>query len=237
MPSSSALDPNRDRVPEVIRLLFFVDVLLATLFALDNVFGHPFYTPSLLFDMDGEGNIPAWFSAAKLLALGALLGIFAVVGIGRLTFQSWPVFALSALCVAMSCDEIAQLHEWVGLKGDVLLEGGTRKGTQWGITGLWVFIVGPPFLLLVANSWRTFVRYLEGRTRARSLYLLGFFVYAASALGTEMWANTATGSVYTVQVLCEEFGELIGLTFLIWATLELLVQHNIRIRVEEPVVP
>jgi hypothetical protein len=65
------------------------------------------------------------------------------------------------------------------------------------------------------------------------LYLVGFFVYAASALGIEILANVVSpgGVASVIQVVCEELGEMLGVTLLVWATLDLLASYDIHVRV------
>jgi hypothetical protein len=67
------------------------------------------------------------------------------------------------------------------------------------------------------------------------LYIVGFVVYAGSALGIEILANVVSpgGLASVVQVVCEEMGEMLGVTLLVWATLELLASYDIRVRARD----
>jgi hypothetical protein len=157
--------------------------------------------------------------------------VFAVVKTRSGATRRLALFALPTLCVAMSLDEVAQIHEWLGRKSDALLAAGTREGSFVPVTGIWMFLLGPPFVIVVALLWRDLVPFLQGRRRTVTLYVVGFVVYAVSALGVEFLANFVRpgglGSV--VQVVCEELGEMLGETLLIWATLELLTSHDIHV--------
>ena len=48
----------------------------------------------------------------------------------------------------MSLDEVAQMHERLGLRSDRLLPSGTRAGGLFPYTGIWMFVIGIPVLLL-----------------------------------------------------------------------------------------
>jgi len=205
---------------------------MAALYVLDFALGHPFSGVKRLVDLDAEANIPTWYSSAQLLVLGLLLGVFAVVQLERGVPHAGALFALPILCVLMSCDEVAQIHEWLGGWSDVFLPRETREGTIFSVTGIWVFLFGPPFVAAVIVLWRRLAPFLKGRDRAIRLYVTGFVVYATSALGIELLSNfVVPGSVAAmVQVLCEEIGEMLGVTLAIWATLEFLDSYGIRIR-------
>lgn len=233
MEKSRASRLNRGTIPDFVRLLLLADITMGALYILDTALGHPYWTFTRLVDLDREANLPTWYSSGQLLVLGLLLGVFAVIRTNRRAIRSWPLFALPALCLALSLDEVAQIHEWLGRKSDVFFATGTRQGSLVPRTGIWMFLLGPPFLIVVALLWRAFSSSLRGRERVVRLYLVGFFVYAASALGIEILANVVSpdGLAAVVQVVCEEVGEMLGVTLLVWATLELLASYDIHIRV------
>ena len=128
-----------------------------------------------------------------------------------------PILLLSALCLLLSLDEVAQIHEWLGKRGDALFATATRQGSPLPRTGIWMFLLGPPFLVVVALLWRAFARSLQGRDHVARLYRLGFLVFAGSALGIEIFANLVSpgGLAAVVQVCCEEVGELVGVTLMV----------------------
>ena len=64
------------------------------------------------------------------------------------------------------------------------------------------------------------------------LYVAGFSLYAGSAFGIETLSNVVRpgGVASVVQVACEELGEMLGVTLLVWATLDLLAFWGIRVQ-------
>lgn len=226
---------NHSSILGAIWIFMLADIMVAFLYILDNALGHPFYILTRLVDLDGEANLPAWYSSSQILFLGLLLGLFAFIMRNRKPSPLLPAGALSLICLALSLDEIAQIHEWIGNKSDQLLATGTRKGSLLGHTGIWMFLLGPLFLIIIAILWRKFSPYLRGRERVVRLYLLGFLVYIASALGVEILANFVSPAQAdsVVQIVCEELGEMMGVTLLVWATLELLDSYDIHIQMED----
>jgi len=224
---------NHRTIPTPVRLLLLADIVMVALYILDAALAHPYRRFTRLVDLDGEANLPTWYSSGQLLVLGLLLGVFAVVMTDRRDTRSWPFLALAALCLVLSLDEVAQIHERLGSKSDVLLPGGSRAGSLVPRTGIWMFLLGPPFLLVVVLLWRVLAPFLQGRKRVARLYLVGFVVYTASVLGIEILANFVSpgGLASAVQVVCEELGEMLGLTLLVWATVELLASYDINVRV------
>lgn len=233
MENSRAVRLTYSAVPGAVRLLLLADITMAALYILDTALGHPYWSLTRLVDLDQEANIPTWYSSSQILILALLLGVFVFAKIDRRAVKSWTLVALPALCLALSLDETAQIHEWFGNASDRLFATGSREGSLVPRTGLWMFLLGPPFLMASAVLWRALLPLLRGRKHVVRLYLAGFFVYAASALGTEVVSNAVTlgGLPSSLQVLCEELGEMLGVTLLVWATLELLASYDIHVRV------
>lgn len=223
----------RNPIPGTVKIFLLADITIAVLYVLDNVLNHPFEILTRLIDLDAEANLPAWYSSSQILFLGLLLSLFAFILRNRRPSPLLPAGVLSLICLALSLDEIAQIHEWLGNQSDKLLATGTRKSSFFGHTGIWMFLLGPVFLIAVTFLWRKLSPYLRGRGRVVRLYLLGFSMYVVSALGIEILANFVSSSQVNsvIQIVCEEFGEMMGVTLLIWATLELLASYDIRIQV------
>ena len=82
-----------------------VIAFLGVLGVLFLVFGSPFGS----FDLDGERNVPATYSAALWFSVAVLALLVARVDPGRGLSQLWV--GLSALCVFVSADEFGEVHE------------------------------------------------------------------------------------------------------------------------------
>lgn len=228
----SIATPTHLAIPTLAQLLLLADFSLVMLYLIDAGLGHPYPQLAHLVDLDGEANLPTWYSSAQLLVLGLLLGLFIMMTANGRSLRALLRFAPAALCIALSMDEVAQVHELLARKSDVIMPNGTRQGSLFSHTGLWMFLLGPPFLIMVAMVWRDLVVYLQGRRSIARLYIVGFIVYVGSALGIETLSNFVEpgGLAALLQVACEELGEMLGVTLLVWATLSLLTSHDIHLQ-------
>jgi hypothetical protein len=166
--------------------------------------------------------------------VAALLGIFAVRNVNLSQRKSWLLLTLPLVFLGLSLDEMAQIHERIGFLSDALLPGGSRENTLFTRTGVWMFLLGVPFVALFAGlmiSIRTYFR----RTPAVLVKLaLGIAVTLVGALGIETLDNFVTlGTGYEVmQVLAEEMCELLGSTIVLWGSYELLDEHGFTLKLD-----
>jgi hypothetical protein len=167
--------------------------------------------------VDGEGNIPTWYSAALLLISCLLL--FAIARVHRhngLGFvRHWLI--LSLVFLYLSLDETSQLHE--------LSIPPIRSA--FGTTGLlyygWIVPAGICVALLVL-SYRRFLRNLP--TRTRNLFLLAGAVFVGGAIGIEA-VSGLHASVhgeeslsYHLIITVEELLEMSGVVLFIYALMD-----------------
>lgn len=217
-------------LPRLVGTLLAVDLTLGALYLANAGVGKPSWFITRLLDLDGEGNLPTWYSSSQLLLLGVLLGAFVMVGTDWRATRAWELMALPLLCVALSIDEVAQVHEWLGDKSDMLFATGNRAESWLPRTGLWFLILGLPFVLLVARLWHGFMPSLRERPRVVRRLLAGFVIYTGSAVGLEALSNLVTSgsALSTIQIAAEEVGEMLGVTLLVWAAGDLLAIHRLR---------
>lgn len=228
-------------VPTPIRLLLACEAVLGALYLLDWVAGHPSAQVTRIVNLDGEANLPTWFSSMQLFGLGILLASSAGWTTRWRDRSAWPALAAALLCVAMSCEEVTQVHEWLAGRGELLLFGESRKVVRAILpnTGVWMFLFAPPFILASAILWRRFRRTLAGQPAVARKYLLGFSVYVFSVFGLEFVANFVTRGAASdiIATASEELGEMAGVTILIWATLDLLAARRPHIAYRPKVHP
>lgn len=213
-------------LPRVVRICLVVDVALAFVYVADFVLGRPWRLSTWLVDLNAEGNLPAVYSSAQLFAIGALLADFARVRFDRARSETWALPLLAGLFLFLGLDELTSLHGWLGVRSDALLPSGTRRDTLFRNTGIWMLLMGPPVLVLVAVlGWRARV-YL--RVRGVRLKLgAGLALLFGSALGTEVLSNfTQTAAESVGQIVAEELGEMVGATVVLWGVLELVACHG-----------
>lgn len=141
-----------------------------------------------LFDVNGEANVPTWFTSSLLLA-GALATVLLAVLVrrsGGRDGRRW--FALAGLLALLSLDEAAALHERLGGPGATLLAGtgGDRLHFAWVVPGAVLAVVVGAFFL-------GFLARLPRRVRA---HLLGAGV---TFLTGSIVLETASGAVLDAQ--------------------------------------
>ena len=143
-------------------------------------------------DLDGEANLPAWFSSSLLLFCAVVMAVIAQAKsrAGDPFRRHW--WFLTVVCVYMSMDEAALVHD--ELLRDVLAGLGlltTPYFMIWSSLGL-ILVV------LLVLAYRDFMRELPRDTRTR-FYLAACF-YIGGALGMEM-VSAGLGSIYGMHTL------------------------------------
>ncbi|MBC3761638.1 hypothetical protein ACUN7V_08175 [Quadrisphaera oryzae] len=146
-----------------------------------------------LVDLDEEGNLPTYFSAALLAATAAGLAVAAALVRAR-GHRAWPLALPAGVAALLSVDELASLHEQLALLADLLgVDAGLRF--SWVVPGL-VVVLGVGVVLLRS------ARALAPRTRWRlvaagAVYLLGALVVETVTGG--MFRPAPEGGVEPVQ--------------------------------------
>src|SRR5690606_298388 len=149
--------------------------VIGALYDHDHIFG---LLP--LLHVDREGNLAAWLSTITLMASGAVAWAVAENPgpMMRASTIAWRITAL--VLFAMSIDEAAQLHEWVGGRVQPFLPSWGPLYFGWVAVGALVVFGTLPFFV-------RFVRSLPRRTRLQvSTAAILFF---SGALGGEIVAG------------------------------------------------
>jgi hypothetical protein len=176
-----------------------------------------------LFDMNREGNAPAWYSGTVFLATAAALAAVAAAKRRQADqFQRhWAVLALAFLY--LSFDELTQVHEkW----GDVLngpLASWRRREVLGGVLrNLWVLPAGV-MAAVVGLSYLRFLAHLPVVTR--TLFVASGVTFVGAAVGMEMLgaSYSAAGGRYhpgfMVFVTIEEGLEMGSIAVFLYAVL------------------
>jgi hypothetical protein len=219
---------SRIRIPALILIFFLVDVSLGLAYIVNELVGRPYPILTLFFNLDRESNLPTWYSSMQWFCVAIFLGLFAHSNFRVAQIRSWLLPVISLLFLALSVDEVARIHEWLGGKTEILLPGGDRANTIFPVTGIWMFVIGIPFL--AAFVWLIFsIRmYFRHNPSAFIKIFVGMLITLGGAFGFETLTNfVAPGSMYEVlTVFSEEFCEIIGGTVVLWGSYELLLAHG-----------
>lgn len=199
----------------IVLLCFAADLALGLIFLVDASFGEP----TRLFDLEEEANVPAWYASAQLLVVALLLGLYASVHFERSKMDAWLLATLPLVFLGLSIDETAGIHEWIGYRTDALLPGGSRDNTLFEKTGIWMIVLGLPFVAFIFFAFRRLRHYCRP-VSVRLRYATGFILFVSGAVGVEVAVNfvETDSQAHVVQVLLEEMLEMVGVTTMLWAT-------------------
>ena len=208
--------------PEKITRFFFLVTLLLLITALFLiVFKYNrggdmlmFKIFNKLFDLDREGNIPAFFSSLLLLTASLLLMFIYKVS----THQANYWLFLSLLFLFLSVDESVQIHE---ILNRLKLETEMFKDLK--LVYVWIF----PYLILIVLLFFFLKRFIFSLPpQTRNLMILSAVIFVGSAMGVEIVhdflkvINGGIENMYLEFLIClEEIGEMTGTIIFIYTLL------------------
>ncbi len=180
-----------------------------------------------LFDLNGEANLPAWYSSALLLTAAGLLAVTwrGTAAEARGERRAWA--ALAAVFVFLAADETAEIHE---LLNPLREQFGAEGLLYWA----WVIPYGIAGLVL-AIAYARFLWRLPRRTAG--LFIGAAALYVGGALVLEMAGGYASatfgrGSLpVVITYTLEELGEMFGMVLFIYALLDHLARRDGRVEI------
>jgi hypothetical protein len=220
-------------MPPLVRPFLLLDVALGLAYLANALAGAPFRPLTVLLDLNGEGNVPAWYASMQWVCVAALLGLFAARHVSRAQRESWLLVLFPLVFLVLSLDEAVQLHERLGRGSDrFVLPGGSRENTVFARTGLWMAIIGPPFLAFFVGLLFALRPYFQRAPGAFLKILWGMALMLTGALGLETFSNfvAVDSAPGVLQIFCEEMCEMVGSTVVLWGSYELLCQQGVTVR-------
>jgi len=167
-----------------------------------------------LFNLDGEMNVPAWYSSSTLLLCSILLGLIANHKMREGDGYSRHWVGLALIFVFLSLDEAISVHERLTAPMHLLLGGGS---------GFFYFPWVIPYMIVVALFLLVYWKFIIDLTPTiRKLFLMAGAIYVGGALGMEMisgFYSDVYGYDWTYELLAtiEEVGEMLGIVIFIYA--------------------
>lgn len=210
-------------MPRWVVALICLDVGLTLLYLVDYAVGRPFAPFSHFIDLDGEANLPTWYSSVQWFCVAAAFWAFAIRHVERRPSRSWLLLILPAIFLAFSLDETATIHEYVGYMSDALLPRGERDTSLVSQTGLFFILFGVPFAFLLAGLLTAVRPFLRRFPEPRNQLLAGIALMLFAAIGIEALSNLLVpGSpAATLEIAVEELSEMIGSTIVLWGSVGL----------------
>lgn len=187
------------------------------------------YQASELFNVNREGNLPAWYSSALLLACAGVIALIArqARARGARFARHWTGLAL--IFGLLSLDETAAIHERLTIP--------LQEST--GATGYLYFawvIVGAALVIAAGLAYLRFVLALPAPTRR--LAILAGLLYVGGALGIEAisanrwYLDDGTSLTFSAIGTLEELCEMLGAVTLLYAMLGHLARTLGAVRLE-----
>lgn len=212
----------------LVATVLVLDLLILLAYAADTALGHPVGVLESFFDLDREQNLPTWWSSAKLLAAGLVLGAAFLLRRGADGTRAWLLAAAAVVAMGLSLDETALLHERLGI---IVLPYDRREGTLFAEGGAWMMLLVPAAIVGPAVLWRLGLRdYLRAAPVAAVRMGLGLALFVAGAAGVELLRGVSVGAWWhPLQVLLEEGLEFLGATLILWGVLDLARALGIRV--------
>jgi hypothetical protein len=214
-------------------ILYFGDFALVLAYGI-NLFISPMYSKTYeLLNLNGEANLPTWFSSMQWFYAAVLFGHFSYRNFKRNDVRTWWLALLALMFLMLSLDEVAQVHEWLGSRSDALLPGGTRNDTVFHQTGFWIVLLGVPFLVVFLAIAVSIRRYLSQSPGAFAKLVIGMGIMLFGSLVVEAMANfvVARSMLHAVQISFEELFEMVGITTIVWAGYQLAPTFDPRNRI------
>jgi hypothetical protein len=204
----------------LLQSLIAIESVFVVVYAIDALLREKYWLLHGLFDLDGEANIPTWFSSCQLFLVGVTLFLPGVIR-HKAERPSRPfLLILSACFLILSLDETAQLHEritqWIGRRYmDWLPE------IIWGSALLTVSILAVAIFILrmalrdLSAIWRWSPR--SSLLAMAGVCISGFGGVVMEAIGYKFLQYGSP--LYKVEVAIEESMEMLGASLILYFTL------------------
>jgi hypothetical protein len=101
----------------------------------------------------------------------------------------WVLLTLPLLFLALSLNEVAQIHEGLGRRSNTFLADNSRKSTRFSQTGIWMLVIGLPFLALFVSLRFSLRSYFRRAPGSFTELFLGTLFTLAGAIGIETLFN------------------------------------------------
>lgn len=168
------------------------------------------------FDLNGEMNVPAIYSALQLVAVG---GVFVAIAWMHQTGEAgWRIFlaTLGLFFLFFAADESFEIHEMLG----GFMKANAPFTKLWGDSLGWVTPYAIAGIIWLAATFRYYLRMIRKYPYEFAVLAGGFAIYAFGAVGMEIIGSDlergedAVSLVYGLQIVFEELTEMVGVSVL-----------------------
>ncbi|MEH2122274.1 hypothetical protein [Nostoc sp.] len=182
-----------------------------------------------LFSLDGEFNIPAWYSSFTLLFCSGLLKVITAMKTKDRYFVYWKT--LSLIFFYLSLDEAFSFHE-------ILIIPSVRESLHLNPIFFETWVI-PGIVLVGVFAFKYLKFLLHLPYKIRYLFLIAAIVYVGGGLGMEMVGGLLRVDfgrhtlITLIGIFVEEFLEMVGIVIFIYALLAYLssLRESIQLKI------
>ncbi|HJQ68249.1 MAG TPA: hypothetical protein VKA70_04725 [Blastocatellia bacterium] len=179
-----------------------------------------------LFNLDGEANIPAWFSSSQLLLICLMVWVAALLGRSSDRPRRFSLLMMGALFLLLSLDETSQVHEGVTASlGDRYVDWVPPlmlKHIEIPVVSLVLLLL---LVRLVYPDLKAFWLWSRRKTLIAAAGILTY-LSGASLLETMGYEFIEKGTpLYRIEVCAEEFLEMLGASLILYTAISLVEER------------
>lgn len=217
----------KTEVPLFIKIFFAADFIIAFVYIFEDlVFGKPIEVVSRFLRIGYGANLPAWYASVQLFLIAILLAVFAYHRFKRKDFESRIPVLVSILFFGLSLDKVSKSIELISRKLSVFFT--SRELMEPIFLAVIMFIICIALFLLGIGARG----YLRNKPHVLRNYLIGWTILIVSATVIEsLQIYVAWREIFQqVKIFFHGLGEMLGATFLLWATYDLLISYGFSLR-------
>lgn len=207
--------------------LITMELILVFVYAVIHIIGPgiPWGPARALFNLDAEASIPAWFSSIQLFVTGSMLFVASRNNQRKQHVSSSFLTGASLFFIFLSADESAAIHEKLtDIAKNLELFWLLFKGGH----GAWITLyitVAVAAVLLTARHFRFLWRYFRREIQVAIGGTIAFVMGGAGfeVISYQFLRSGFTPNLYKVEVACEEFLEMSGVSIILYAVLLLSI--------------
>jgi hypothetical protein len=204
----------------LIGLVLF-ELGLIAIYLTGHVIGHP----TKFFDLDGEANLPAWFSSMQFLLIGQVFYLKSLQPNPKNLPSYFFLILISAGFIFLSVDEAAQVHET--LSG--ILKRSTSMPRFKDGNGMWIL----PYVLIgsfvfykvyreVLVMWNHFRK--ETMVMASGMIMIAFGAVFLEIISYQFLRTSSRENQFVIEVAFEELFEMAGASLVLYGALLFLIK-------------
>lgn len=216
---------SKDHPRRIFTILTIIQLALVSVYVVIFIINN---RNSEMFNLDAEGNIPAWFSSVQLFLTGLVLfaGNIDHITFNKLTRNFIRLMALGF--ILLSLDESAKIHETLSN----LLKSAGWKYYFKGKSGVWIIVYSAVGAAVILWGWRAISVLLRHFKKEIVIITSGFAVLFLGAVVLETLAyqylkDNGHETLYKIEVAFEEYFEMLGASIMLLGAMKLLLRSQI----------